>query len=195
MTKRLILDFDETIVNTKKAFIEVHQELFGKEPENKLITPKWELVQKYDFSDQIPTLNSERLYQVFDSELLYSYLEYYDNAKEIIEELSSKTEVVIASMCSIFSVERKGVKILKDLPLVKFQPILYPFYGDKASIDMRNGIFIDDHIKNLSNNSADKNICFRYNGCIMDTNKDWNGEILTKWDNETYKYLIKELGL
>lgn len=193
MAKKLILDADNTIWNSTKAFVDVHKifngksYLFGDEQE-----PMWEKVRRYDFTDQIPKLTSQLKHAIFDSVLFYDKLEYYDNAKEIIEEICRKTEVHVISMSSYKSATLKGEKLQKDLPLVKFQPIIFPNYRDKSHIDMRGGIFLDDVSKNLHTSSADRNICFKYRGLTQDINEDWQGEVLTAWDENTYKYL-KEL--
>lgn len=193
MAKKLFLDFDNTIVNSTKAFVEVHNLICGKRYMfNKESIPQWELVKRYDFTDQIPDLNSITKHAIFDSVDFYDRLEFYDNAKEIIEELSSKVEVQVVSMSTYQSLVHKGRKLEIDLPKVKFQPIIYSHYKDKSHIDMRNGIFIDDVTKNLYTSSADKNICFKYQGITQDVNEDWKGEALTAWDEKTYKYL-KEL--
>lgn len=195
MTKKLFLDADNTIWNTTKAFVDAYNLVCGKRfMFDKKEQPRWELVEKYDFTDQIPNLTKLMKYAIFDSDAFYEKLEYYDNAKQIINEVSQKTEVHIVSMCSPDSAKRKYLKIKEDLPLVKFQPIFFD-YRDKSSIDMRNGIFIDDVVKNLNNSSADKNICFKYNGITMDINKDWQGEVLTNWDENTYNILNKLLFL
>lgn len=192
MAKKLILDADNTIWNTTKAFIEAHKLICGKRYMfNKEQEPRWELVKKYDFSDQIPNLTTTMKIATFDSEAFYDNLEYYDNAQEILQELSHKVDIHIVSMSSYDSSKRKGLKLKEDLPRVKFQPILFP-YTDKSFIDMRGGVFIDDVAKNLETSSADVKICFKYKGITMDANEDWNGQVLTSWDENTYKYL-KEL--
>lgn len=195
MTKKLFLDADNTIWNTTKAFVEAYNLVCGKRYMfNKDLQPKWELVEKYDFTDQIPDLTKVMKYAIFDSEAFYDNLEYYDNAKQIINELSQRTEVHIVSMSSPKSAKRKYEKIKEDLPLVKFQPIFFD-YKDKSCIDMRKGVFIDDVVKNLITSSADKNICFKYNGITQDINKSWQGEVLTNWDENTYNILNKLLFL
>lgn len=192
MTKKLILDYDNTIVNTTKAFIEAHKLICGRRYMfDKELEPKWELVKKYDFSDQIKDLTTLMKVATFNCQSFYDNLEYYDNAQEILEELSHKVDVHIVSMCSYDSAKRKGLKLEKELPKVKFQPIIFP-YTDKSFIDMRGGVFIDDVAKNLETSSADTKICFKYKGITMDVNEHWKGQVLTAWDNNTYKYL-KEL--
>lgn len=193
MTKKLILDYDNTIVNTTKAFIEAHKLICGRNYMfNKEQEPKWELVKRYDFLDQIPSLTPIMKVATFNSQAFYDNLEYYDDAKEILEEISSKTDVHIVSMCSFDSAKIKGARLQKDLPKIKFQPIIFPFYNDKSIIDMRGAVFMDDVTKNLKTSSADEKICFKYQDITMDVNEDWKGRVMTAWDEDTYKQL-KEL--
>lgn len=195
MTKKLILDFDNTIVNTTKAFIEAHKLICGRRYMfDKKLEPRWELVKKYDFSDQIKDLTTIMKIATFNSQSFYDNLEYYDNALEILEELSNKTDVHIVSMCSYDSAKKKGLKLQKELPNVKFQPIIFP-YRDKSFIDMRGGVFIDDVAKNLETSSADVKICFKYNNITMDVNEDWRGKVLTSWNEDTYKQLKEILEI
>ena len=196
MAKKLFLDADNTIFNTTKAFIDTYMIIYGRKYLYKQEeAPKWELVQKYDFSDQIKDLSKEQKASVFNTKTLNDKLTYYDDAKNIINELAKHTDVIIVSMCSYKTAHLKGEKIQRDMPNVKFQPIIYPNFKDKAHIDMRNGIFIDDVTKNLYTSSADKNICFRYNNIIMDVNQDWQGEVLSRWNEDTYNYLKKILEI
>lgn len=196
MAKKLFLDADNTIFNTTKAFIDTYMFIYGRKyMYNKDKAPKWDLVKKYDFSDQIPDLTKQQKASVFNTKTLNDKLSYYDNAKYVINELAKQTDVIIVSMCSYKSAYLKGEKIEKDMPNVKFQPIIYPHFKDKAHIDMTDGIFIDDVTKNLHTSSADEKICFRYNNIIMDVNEDWKGKILSDWSEETYNCLKKLLEI
>lgn len=186
--KKLGLDFDNSIVNSTKAFVEVYEEIYGS------IDKKWYETERYDFTDIIPDIISEIKHDVFENPFFFKVLEFYDEAKRIINEISQQTEVSIISMCAYNTVKNKGSFIVNNLPLVKFQPIIYPNFSDKSHIDMRGSIFIDDVIKNLYTCSADHTICFKYKGITQDINKDWCGDVLTKWDNETYIYLMKLLN-
>lgn len=196
MAKKLFLDADNTIFNTTKAFIDTYMLIYGRKyMYNEEEAPKWDMVKRYDFLDQIPNLTKEQKASVFNTKTLNEKLSYYDDAKNIINRLAEETEVVIVSMCSYKTAHLKGEKIHKDMPMVKFQPIIYPNFHDKAHIDMRGGIFIDDVVKNLSTSSADENICFRYNNIVMDVNKDWEGKVLSNWNEDTYNCLKKLLGV
>lgn len=181
--KKLKLDFDNTFVNSTKSFVDVHNIVFSS-------NARWDKVKRYDFKDEIPNLTSAVKHGIFGSPLFFEKLEFYDDAKNIINRIAEKTQVEIISMCAYETVERKGNFIKEHLPKAKFQPIIYPNFSDKSHIDMRNSVFIDDVEKNLHNCSADHTICFKYQGITQDINDKWNGDVLTKWDEETYKYLM-----
>lgn len=190
MSRKLFLDADNTILNTTKAFIETYMLIYGRKymnKENKI--PKWEKVSKYDFTDQIPSLTLKEKRIVFETMVLHDKLDYYEGAKEIINKLSKDFDIHIVSMCSLKTATLKGDKFSKDFPFVKFMPILHTNYEDKSIVDMRNGVFIDDVAKNLITSSADVKVCMKYNGIEMDINKDWNGSVITSWDEDTYSML------
>lgn len=190
MAKKLFLDADNTIFNTTKAFIDTYLFIYGRKYMYATDeAPRWDLVKRYDFSDQLHGLTKGQKEIVFDTKTLNDKLTYYDDAKHIINKLSQQTDVVIVSMCSYKTAHLKGEKIAKDMPNVKFQPIIYPHFKDKSHIDMRGGVFVDDVAKNLHTSSADERICFRYNNIVMDVNEDWKGKVLSNWNEDTYNYL------
>ncbi len=182
--RRLVLDFDNTIVNTTKAFIDTYNLIYGRKYLDSTVNvPQWEKVHRYDFTDEIPTLTPYEKGLVFSSLKLYDFLEFYPNAKDIINRLSEDFEVEVVTMCSIDTVDRKYKFIKEHLPNCKVQPVLFPDFPDKSHINMEDAVFIDDHAKNLATSNAVYKICYMHQGITMDTNERWKGIVVTQWDD------------
>lgn len=162
MARKLFLDFHDTIVNSSEIWEEVKHHIYSKQ--GKLYVP--------------------------DS--TFEKLKFYDNAREIISEISRKTEVHIVSIDSYYMIGHIAEYLEKALPFVSYQPILSNQYQDKSHIDMRNSVFIDHSVDNLMTSSAEDKIRFKYKDFPLEQHKIWTGKTLTAWDNDTYEYL-KEL--
>ncbi len=182
--RRLVLDFDNTIVNTTKAFVDTYNLVYGRKYLDPAVhVPQWEEVHRYDFTDEIPTLLPHIKGAIFSNPRLYSVLEFYPNAKDIINRLSEDFDVEIVSICSIDTVGRKCEFIKKHLPNCKFQPVLFTDFPDKSHINMEGRVFVDDHEGNLTTSNALHKICYMHQGITMDINKHWKGIFATRWDN------------
>ncbi len=183
---KLILDFDNTLVNSTKAFIRVYNLIYGSRyigTTDKI--PAWDKVRKYDFTDEIPSLTSSMKHSIFNSPKFYEFLEFYPNAKESINRLSQDYTVEIVSICSPETVKMKADFISKHLPNCHFQPVLYGQFKDKSHINMENCIFIDDHAGNLITSNARVKICFKFQDINMDINKDWESIYFTSWEEQS----------
>lgn len=110
-----------------------------------------------------------------------------DNAKEVLWKLKEHYEIVIVSIGMQPNLFGKEVWLKNNLPFAKFIGINMEKYSDKASIDMSNGILIDDEQRYLDNSNADVKICF---GDEYEWNKDWKGKRCFNW-TELENYLMK----
>ena len=73
------------------------------------------------------------------------------------------------------------------MPYAEYIGVNFKEYDDKSHIDMSDGIYVDDNMKNLNTNAIE-NICF---GDLYEWNKCWNGKRCFNWtDLENY---IKEV--
>lgn len=95
-----------------------------------------------------------------------------DNAKEVLNRLKNKYEIMIVSMGVQPNLFGKEIWIKDNLLFAKFIGIDMKKYKDKSSIDMSDGILIDDEQRYLDNSNANIKICF---GDEYKWNEAWKG--------------------
>ena len=83
----LFLDMDGTITNSIKAYASVYNELYYFNDNYRYA--KWEDNEKWDLSDICP-ITKNIVNDLFSSDLFFEYLEFEDNAREVIEKLCEK---------------------------------------------------------------------------------------------------------
>lgn len=106
-----------------------------------------------------------------------------DNAKEVINRLKDRYEIVIVSMGNCPNLVAKEIWIKEHLSYAKFIGVDFSEYDDKSHINMSDGLYIDDNEKNLNTNAIE-NICF---GDVYEWNMRWNGKRCFNWtDLEKY---------
>ena len=110
-----------------------------------------------------------------------------DNAKEVLDRLKEKYEIIIVSMGTQPNLFGKEIWIKDNLPFAKFIGINMEKYKDKSSIDMSGGILIDDEQRYLKSSNAKEKICFGEN---YEWNEDWKGKRCFNWI-ELERYLMK----
>lgn len=110
-----------------------------------------------------------------------------DNAKEVLNRLKNKYEIMIVSMGAKSNLFGKEIWIKDNLPFAKFIGIDMDKYKDKSCIDMSGGILIDDEQRYLDKSNANVKVCF---GDKYEWNEDWNGKRCFNW-TELENYLMK----
>ncbi len=189
--KRIVLDFDNTLVNTTKAFVDSYKLIYGRQYLDPTVyIPQWDKVNKYDFTDEIPTMDSRTKTIIFNSTKFFDLLECYPNAEEVVNELSKEYVVDIVSICSMETIQAKEKFISTHFPNCRFQPVLYPYFSDKSHINMENCVFVDDHAGNLETSNAAVKICFTYQGIRMDVNNNWKSWRADSWGDPIKETLV-----
>jgi len=172
--KRIFLDFDGTIVNSRKAYCDVYSQLYSECEHYE--HPSWRDVTEWDLSKMCP-LSREDL---FDHDLLFYYLEFMNGAKSKLEKLSTDFDIIICTIGTYDNISKKSQWIKNHLPYIK--KTIFINHGrnhmDKSIIDMSGGIIIDDVSSNLHNSNAEIKICF---GDEFEWNKDWLGKRCHSW--------------
>lgn len=182
---KLFLDFDNTIVNSMKAFCEVYNELFKDHSDFK--EANWEKVDSYNFKNVCPLLhdNFNAIHDIFEHELFFEKLDFIDkNAQKVINALSTCFDIYICTYGTIKNIYLKHQWIEKNLPVIK--KCIYLTDADKSVIDMSDGIFIDDREDFLYLSNAAYKFCF---GKEYQWNVYWIGERLQNW-NQVYQILM-----
>jgi len=185
----LFLDFDGTIVNTRKRICEMYNEDFvwggGKKA-------RWRKVDKYNFSDECPKLTREVLSYYFKTPRFFDGLEFEEDAEHTINKLSSAYKIIVATLGELENLQLKEFMIVdNDLPIDEFIGIDSAIYKDKSHINMNDGlltgdhsIFVDDCSNNLYNSNAEIKICY---GGVHSWNMDWEKKRCYTWnDIESY---------
>ncbi|MCM0650017.1 HAD hydrolase-like protein [Clostridium swellfunianum] len=186
--KKIFLDFDCTIADTVQAYCKVYNSYY-KEHEG-FKEADYNSVNRYDFKDQCPLIDHTET--IFAKEELLKNTDLMPNAKEVLERLASSHELVICSLGNLDNISNKAKWIKNNLPFIKNVILISSAVGangmkmDKSSVDMKNSIFIDDHIDSLLSSNAEVKICF---GKEYSWNKSWTGQRCIDW-REVEKLLL-----
>lgn len=157
MTKqKLFLDFDLVIANSIKKIVELYDTDFHLYKDYKKV--HWTDINTYGF-EELTLINKDIVLDYFDDHRFFQNLEYMDNAKEVIYKLKDRYEIVVCSMGRKMNLLYKKEWIDKNLPFTKFIGIDLN-KNSKQSVDMSNGIHIDDNVEMLNSSTAATKIVF-----------------------------------
>lgn len=180
--QKLFIDFDSTLVSSIEKIVELYNTDFKYYKEYKPI--HWTEINTYDFKE-LTLINKDIALDYFDDHRFFINLKFMDNAKEVLDKLKDKYDIIICSIGRPVNLHYKREWILNNLPYAEFIGVDLKF-GNKEAVDMSGGILIDDLATNLTTSNADIKICY---GDIYDWNKDWNGIRKYNW-YEVYYCLI-----
>ncbi|MFU0824634.1 5' nucleotidase, NT5C type [Clostridium sp.] len=178
--KKLFLDFDCTIVDSVKTYCNVYNKLYKNREKFKEADHK--KVNRYDLKDQCPMVAHQE--EIFSSKEFFEHLEFMEDAREVIEKLSTKYELIICSIGTLDNISYKSKWIKDNLPFIKSVVLISNnveksgIKTDKSVINMKDAVFIDDHEDNLISSDAELKICF---GKKYDWNKHWEGQRCFNW--------------
>lgn len=176
MKKKIYLDFDGVVVNTIKAVVDTYNDDFRFYNNFKKV--HWEDVFHWDFRE-LKYADREYINFLFTQPRFFKRLEFMDNAKEVLNKLKEKYEIVIVSMGITPNLRAKKNWIKKNMPYAKFVGVNYSKYYSKDHIDMSDGIlFLDDNASNLLNVNAQNVVVF---GDVYPWNETWEDERCFNW--------------
>ena len=110
-----------------------------------------------------------------------------DNAKEVLDRLKEKYEIIIISMGACPNLFGKEIWIKDNLPSTKFIGKKKKKHKDKSHVDMSGAVLIDDEKRYLDSSNAKMKICF---GEKYEWNECWKGIRCFNWA-ELENYLMK----
>ncbi|MFW5891145.1 MAG: 5' nucleotidase, NT5C type [bacterium] len=178
--KKLFLDFDLTIVDSVKAYCLTYNDLFENHP--KFEPADYKKCTNYDIREIAPL--SQNIYYIFGHENFFSYCDFInENTKEILKKLNKKFHIIICSIGNPKNISLKTMWIKENIPFIKDYIMLIDNSKNnistmgKSTINMKNSIIIDDHIRNLKSSNAATKICFGNYGW----NKNWEGLKCNDW--------------
>lgn len=184
---KLYCDFDNTLVNSIKTVINLYNEDYRYYPGYHYI--HWTNICTWEFSE-CSCAKSQDLARYFNQPRFFDNIGFMDNAKEVLNRLKDKYEVVVVSMGVAPNLLGKNIWIRDNLPFAGFMGIDMEGYKDKSHINMCDGILIDDEKRYLDSSNAAVKICF---GDTYEWNKQWAGKRCYNW-YEVEKYLLGRGG-
>lgn len=173
--KTLILDFDNTIVRSNKAIIDLASKRDGKQY-------NIEDIKDYSFSNVLKDWDSKDVDGLFISKEFYDVLEPHEDAIETIKKL--KEDGFIIKICTVTRLEgiiHKGTWIRKYLGKYIDEVIYIDNYGD-SGVKMKkdsitSDLILDDHIDNLISSKTKYKIAFGN----YPYNESWDGLRASNW--------------
>lgn len=145
---KLFIDFDNTIANSSEVIVDMLNEHFDK-------NENFEKLRKYDFSDLFPECSYWDIEKFFNSDEMFERLKIFPNMIETVDAFKDFfDEISIVTIGTKDNLENKK-RFLKENNLeLTFYGIENNGRSDKSSVDMHNGVFIDDHIGCLHSSNA-----------------------------------------
>lgn len=145
---KLFIDFDNTIANSSEVIVDMLNEHFDK-------NENFEKLRKYDFSDLFPECSYWDIEKFFNSDEMFERLKIFPNMIETVDAFKDFFDKIsIVTIGTKDNLENKK-RFLKENNLeLTFYGIENNGRSDKSSVDMHNGVFIDDHIGCLHSSNA-----------------------------------------
>lgn len=145
---KLFIDFDNTIANSSEVIVDMLNEHFDK-------NENFEKLRKYDFSDLFPECSYWDIEKFFNSDEMFERLKIFPNMIETVDAFKDFfDEISIVTIGTKYNLENKK-RFLKENNLeLTFYGIENNGRSDKSSVDMHNGVFVDDHIGCLHSSNA-----------------------------------------
>ena len=145
----LYIDFDNTIVNSSEVIVKMLNEKFG---ENK----DWKKLRRYDFSDLFPSCSHWEIEKCFESDKMFEKVELLPEVYETLHSFKDKFDKVsVVTIGTDINLEKKRMFVNDRFPFdIELIGIKSDGRNNKDSVDMRDGVFIDDHIDCLHSSNA-----------------------------------------
>lgn len=182
--KKVYIDLDNTVFDTLDTIISLYNQEFKHHEGFKEI--EFDEVQTYD-CEECTLLTKERLKEYFDRSNFYECCATNTNFWYILKLIyKNHWQPVFVSIGSRPNITAKKAWFEDTIN----EDYNAGFIGlidkeDKSSIDMSDGILIDDHPDMLNSSNAAVKICFGEYGW----NKDWKGLRARDWEEAYYKIL------
>ena len=190
--KKLVLDYDNTIVNTTKAMVR-SMNPFIKDSSQKVPedTPSY----YWSFEDLFPKTHLRYVDILFNSQHLFENMKLFPNVFNVLKDLHEKgVQIYICSIGSYKNIKLKLDYLHEQLPFVDVIPIAQNnIVMNKAIINMQNSVFMDDNCNCLNSSNADVKILYKHDNFTTEKNKIWNGYTSTSWEDKDFIKLLYNL--
>lgn len=174
--KTVYCDFDGVIVDTIEAIVSLYNEDFRYYKKFKEIAP-YE-INTYNFKE-CECASRKQIDAYFNTPRFFERVKFMPYAYETLKNLSEVYNIKVVSMGHRPNLLQKEQWLSEyfDFPY-DFVPVNVKNYNNKSHIDMTDGVFIDDSIKNLFSSNASHKICF---GDRYPWNEIWSGIRCLNW--------------
>ena len=163
----IVIDMDNTLINTVGAFTQINNERYDEDVD-------LDKVRSYGFREL--SLTDDEITDIFASDELWEHMEWYHGAVEAIEYLNERYHVVLSTRGGSENIKHKIDFIRKTFPEIGIIPIVIK---DSPSLSLdkdliRTRVLIDDNPKVLRHVGANTYpVCMRIKD--WDWNKDYTG--------------------
>lgn len=190
--KKLILDFDNTIVDTTRAMIKAMNP-YIKDVDKKV--DENALSYCWSFADIFPETHLRYVDILFNSKQLFDNMQLFPNVYNTLKDLHNKgVQIYICTIGSYKNIKLKLDYLHEHLPFVDVIPIAQNnILMDKAIINMVNAVFLDDNCNCLNSSNADIKILYKHDNFTTEKNRVWNGFVATSWEDEDFIKLLYNL--
>jgi 5'(3')-deoxyribonucleotidase len=152
----------------------------------------WTKSRLWSLKDECPLLNRTKLLKMFSDDSFFRNLTFKTGAFEVLSELAKDYPIIIVSIGTKENCSKKKDFIDANLPFVSKSILIAGkdenLIMDKSSVDMSDGIFIDDVEDNLFSSNAAMKILYE-NIPNAEWNHKWRGERINNW-YDFYKYIV-----
>lgn len=177
----IYIDFDNTIVKSNKAFIEVLNNRYG-------LHASEDDLKDYDYSSIKKISNQEKL-EIFESDEFFNQLEFQDGFLETFKKIK-KNNIIIVTKGTAVNLDKKEIWLKKNLKR-HFQFIgIEDLRLSKKCIDMEDGFQIDDCTNALDTNAKVKILYKNYRNYKWQQDYE-NKDMLVVNDWKQIKDIIK----
>lgn len=177
--KNLIIDFDETIVNTNEAVLQLYREMTGD------YSTDLSLIHSWWYDSVVPLWNRQQQDDMFRNPRLFELMTPKENAIEILQKLTNEgRKITICTVHQPEGIPYKAKWIKEHLPFI--HNTIYIDSGGKMDKSLITGdLILDDNLNNLESSRCRHKLCFGTTGY----NKEWIGHRVEDW-NEFYDFLM-----
>lgn len=182
----IYIDFDEVLVNSIQANLDILNKRYST-------NFKPQEIKTWNFKDCFPQLKDDEIEDIFNAIRFFDNLTWKKGAKDFLKKY--KNIITLVTKGNSQNLELKA-KWLEEQGFGWLPYIGLPLNKSKGSIDMSNGILIDDNQDNLNESNAQIKILYQnYPNC--EWNKNWDGVYVTDFKSIDYLfvYLRKTLDL
>lgn len=179
----LYIDFDGVVVNSTKSIVDIYNEDFQYYKNFDYVN--WWEVNSWNF-EECKCASTGYINTYFNQKRFFDRLEFMPWAKETILMLQEMYRIKFITLGYRPNLIAKQEWLFNHFPEIEMVGINMKKHGDKAHINMKNGLLLDDSYRNLITSNAKENICF---GDIYSWNQEWDGKRLLNW-MDVRSYLI-----